>query len=291
MYTANILFLELVENRQQVQELIDSDAQFVARPLVIAELQDNFDIDDHESRLWRLNPILFADVLENLFALRFANIFFSPIWNRESITKVTLSAVMTKEAEETSSIQEQVMIKLMSILSVMCMERPVSLSAADVQFERVRILKSVSALDPKQSVKVNGDQLELTFKVKNERWDGVDFVMNLTTKDVTNPSTRLSIVFDKVPGNLMDAFHNELIMDLEPQPRIRMGIVINNPGTPQDKVKTKMDMALMHGQYCPLQGWAKGLQRVLVNDRRCFMSSGEMKQLHRIFTSIKHLLP
>jgi glucose-6-phosphate 1-dehydrogenase len=90
---------------------------------------------------------------------------------------------------------------LLQVLTLIAMERPISFSAEDVRDEKVRVLRAMSPIEPKNVIigqyaksadgtkpgykddkTVPPDSRCPTFAalvcfIKNERWDGVPFIM------------------------------------------------------------------------------------------------------------------
>lgn len=93
------------------------------------------------------------------------------------------------------------MADLLQILTLLAMERPISFSSEDIRDEKMRVLRAIDAIEPKNVIigqygpsmdhtrpgykedkTVPRDSRCATFAamvayVKNERWDGVPFIL------------------------------------------------------------------------------------------------------------------
>jgi glucose-6-phosphate 1-dehydrogenase len=85
-------------------------------------------------------------MVKNILVLRFANVFFSGIWNRHFINniQITFKEPFGTEGrggyfDEFGIIRDIIQNHLLQILSIVAMERPVSLSAEDIRDEKVQV--------------------------------------------------------------------------------------------------------------------------------------------------------
>lgn len=139
--------------------------------------------------------------------VRFANIFFSQIWNRSNIDniQITFKEPFGTEGrggyfDEFGIIRDVMQNHLLQVLSLIAMERPISTDAEAIRDEKVKVLKCIPPISVNdallgQYVAANGkpsylddetiknkDSLTPTFAalvlfIQNERWEGVPFVL------------------------------------------------------------------------------------------------------------------
>lgn len=95
-------------------------------------------------------------MVKNIMVLKFANIFFNGIWNRNYINniQITFKEPFGTEGrggyfDEFGIIRDVIQNHLLQVLAVTAMERPVSLGAEDVRDEKVKVLKSIRTLEMK----------------------------------------------------------------------------------------------------------------------------------------------
>lgn len=154
-------------------------------------------------------------MVKNLMMLRFANVFFGAVWNREHINNVqiTFKEVIGTQGrggyfDEFGIIRDvhweliQVMQNhLLQILTIVAMEKPVSLEAEDVRNEKVKVLNAIPPLtldkvlvgqfsesaDGKEAGYLDDPTVPkgsiaptfaaAVFSINNERWKGVPFIV------------------------------------------------------------------------------------------------------------------
>ncbi len=103
-----------------------------------------------EEHIFRLDHYLGKEAVQNLLALRFANAFFEPLWNKVSIAQVQITVAETVGVEdrwsyydEYGAIRDMVQNHLLQLLCLVAMEPPPSLDADAVRNEKVKVLRSL----------------------------------------------------------------------------------------------------------------------------------------------------
>ena len=101
-----------------------------------------------EKDTYRIDHFLGKEMVKNLMVLRFANLFFESIWNSKYIDNVQ---IVLKENfgtqgrggyfDEYGIVRDVMQNHLLQLLTVVCMEKPVSLSANDIRDEKVKVLR------------------------------------------------------------------------------------------------------------------------------------------------------
>lgn len=102
-----------------------------------------------ESQLYRIDHYLGKEMLQNLFVLRFANGFFSPMWNRTSIASVQITfkedfGIQGRGGyfDSFGIIRDVIQNHLIQVLAFVAMEKPVSVHPDDIRDEKVKVLRS-----------------------------------------------------------------------------------------------------------------------------------------------------
>src|ERR1700752_4945448 len=108
-----------------------------------------------EQQIYRIDHYLGKETVQNLMVFRFANSIAEPLWNRNFIDSVQITAAETVGVEqrggyyETSgALRDMVPNHLFQLLSLTAMEPPVSFDANIVRDEQTKILKAIQPMSP-----------------------------------------------------------------------------------------------------------------------------------------------
>ena len=108
-----------------------------------------------EHQVYRIDHYLGKETVQNILVLRFANSIFEPLWNRNSISHVQITAAETVGVEkrggyyeEAGVIRDMFQNHLLQLLTLTAMEPPVAMHADAVRDEKVKALKSVRWYTP-----------------------------------------------------------------------------------------------------------------------------------------------
>src|SRR5206468_3897461 len=164
-----------------------------------------------EERTFRIDHYLGKETVQNLIALRFANLMFEPLWNAAHIDHVQITVAETFGIEgrdyydQAGALRDMVQNHMLQLLALIAMEPPSDLNASAVRDEKVKVLRAlrpITAADVEQTtvtgqyergaiegVPVRGYSEELgrdsateTFvalkvHIDNWRWKGVPFYL------------------------------------------------------------------------------------------------------------------
>src|ERR671938_237861 len=103
-----------------------------------------------ESQVFRIDHYLGKETVQNMLAFRFANGMFEPVWNRNFIDYVQITSaedigIGTRAGyyDESGALRDLVQNHMLQLLTLLCMEPPVTFSADDVRDEKVKVLHSI----------------------------------------------------------------------------------------------------------------------------------------------------
>ena len=109
----------------------------------------------HEHQIFRIDHYLGKETVQNVLVLRFGNSIFEPLWNRQWIHHVQITAAEEvgagsrgKYYEEAGVVRDMFQNHLTQLLTLTAMEPPAQMSADSVRDEKVKVLKSVRWLHP-----------------------------------------------------------------------------------------------------------------------------------------------
>ncbi len=106
-----------------------------------------------ERQIFRIDHYLGKETVQNLVALRFGNAIFEPLWNRNHIDHMQITAAEDigvegrgKFYEEAGASRDIVQNHLLQLLMVAAMEPPVAFTADEVRDEKVKVLRALKPI-------------------------------------------------------------------------------------------------------------------------------------------------
>ncbi len=231
-----------------------------------------------EERIFRIDHYLGKETVQNLLALRFANILFEPIWNANYISHVQITVAETVGLEgrvsfydDAGALRDMVQNHMLQLLSLVAMEPPTSFDATAVRDEKVKVLRALRPSSASETVTgqyragaisgkaVPGYDEELgkassteTFvaikaQIDNWRWKGVPFYLR-TGKRLPERVTEIVVKFADVPHSIFDSkdggkspamLPNQLVIGIQPEENITLSLMTKVPGLDEDGVRLR----------------------------------------------------
>lgn len=180
-----------------------------------------------ESQVYRIDHFLGKDTVQSILAVRFANAMFEPIWRREYIDSVQITAAETLGVEgrgpfyeRTGALRDMVPNHLFQLLAVIALEPPNSFDAEAVRDKKVELFEAIEPLKPDDVVlgqyeagpagvayrdepNVAPDSATETYvaarlQIDNWRWAGVPFYLR-TGKRLATRRTEIAVQLKRVP--------------------------------------------------------------------------------------------
>jgi glucose-6-phosphate 1-dehydrogenase len=103
-----------------------------------------------EKTVYRIDHYLGKETVQNILVLRFSNSLFEPVWNRNYIERVEITAAETVGLEnraafyeETGALRDMVANHLLQLLALTAMEPPVAFDADSVREQKVQVFRSI----------------------------------------------------------------------------------------------------------------------------------------------------
>lgn len=191
-----------------------------------------------EPSVFRIDHYLGKETVQNILVFRFGNSLFEPVWNRNYVDYVEITAAEKLGVEnragfyeETGALRDMVANHLLQLLTLTAMEPPVAFDADSVREQKVQVLRSIRPMSVEEVEKrtlrgqygpgeidgkiVPGYREEqgvakdsrtetfaaVEFYVDNWRWAGVPFFVR-TGKRLANNLTQVRVHFKRTPHAL-----------------------------------------------------------------------------------------
>ncbi|KAI8954818.1 glucose-6-phosphate 1-dehydrogenase [Xylaria longipes] len=279
--------------------------------------------DWNEDELYRIDHYLGKEMVKNILILRFGNEFFGATWNRHHIdnVQITFKEPFGTEGrggyfDEFGIIRDVMQNHLLQVLTLLAMERPISFSSEDIRDEKVRVLRGIPAIEPKNVIigqygkSLDGSKpsykeddtvpkdsrcptfCALVAYIKNERWDGVPFIMK-AGKALNEQKTEIRIQFkDVTSGIFKDIPRNELVMRIQPNESVYIKMNSKLPGLSMQTVVTELDLTYRR-RFSDLkipEAYESLILDALKGDHSNFVRDDELDASWRIFTPLLHYL-
>ena len=188
-----------------------------------------------ESQIFRIDHYLGKETVQNMMAFRFANGMFEPLWNRNYIDSVQITAAedlgigsRADYYDNAGALRDLIQNHMLQLLCHVAMEPPVNFTAEEVRNEKVKVLQAIPeptpAEIPEMSVRAQytaghagGEDVPgyleeegvpedsntetyaaLRLEVDNWRWAGVPFYLR-TGKRLARKVTEIAVTLKPVP--------------------------------------------------------------------------------------------
>ena len=103
-----------------------------------------------EEQVYRIDHYLGKDTVQNLMVLRFGNGIFEPLWNRNYVDHVQITAAETLGVEQRAAFYEtagatrdMIQSHVLQLTSLVAMEPPATFDATAVRNEKIKVLQSI----------------------------------------------------------------------------------------------------------------------------------------------------
>ena len=227
-----------------------------------------------EDRIFRIDHYLGKETVQNLLALRFANLMFEPIWNSAHIEHVQITVAETVGLEsrvgyydDSGALRDMVQNHMLQLLALVAMEPPGHFDATAVRDEKVKVLRALRSVEKGETVTaqyragaiggeaVPGYDDELgkesdteTFvaikaHVDNWRWKGVPFYLR-TGKRLPERVTEIVVQFRCVPHSIFAGKGatmqpNRLVIGIQPEENISLSLMAKVPGLDREGIRLR----------------------------------------------------
>jgi len=216
------------------------------------QLQEYFD----EDQIFRIDHYLGKETVQNLLVTRFANGIFEPLWNRNYIQHIEVTASESIGVggrggyyDKSGALRDMVQNHLLQIVAHIAMEPPINADAHSIRSEKLKLFKAIRPIhkDQVSDYVVRGQYIgsevgektlkayreeegvpddsrtetyvALKFFIDNWRWAGVPFYIR-TGKQLPTKATEIVVYFKSPPHHLF--FNEQDLMNMNNQLIIRI---------------------------------------------------------------------
>ncbi|MFD5424788.1 glucose-6-phosphate dehydrogenase [Streptomyces sp. NPDC127084] len=265
-----------------------------------------------ESRVFRIDHFLGKESVDNILALRFANGFLEPVWNRDHISHVQIDVPeklsiegRAQFFEGTGTFRDMIVTHLFQLLGFVAMEPPTSLTAKSLRDEKTKVFETMRPLDPEHVVRgqyegYRGEPgvdprsdtetfVALRVELDNWRWAGVPFYLR-SGKSLAEGRHVVTLGF-REPALRMFPFsarhsagerrNNELVIDFADPGRVAIRFLVKEPGPAMrlDEAEMVFDYAGSFDAMYALEGYERLILDAMLGDQSLFTRADGIERL------------
>ena len=223
-----------------------------------------------ERQVFRIDHYLGKETVQNLLVFRFGNSIFEPLWNRNYVDHVQITAgeelgieARGRYYEEAGILRDMIQNHVLQLLCLTAMEAPVTFDADAVRDEKIKVLRAVETFDSPEAVARNvvlgqytagsvaghdvvGYREEkdvaptsrtptfvaLRLRIRSWRWDSVPFYLR-SGKRMPKRATEIAVHFKPLPHSLFGQGRsqpNVLVIRVQPEEGIALRFAAKVPG-------------------------------------------------------------
>jgi len=269
----------------------------------------------HESQVFRIDHYLGKETVQNLLVFRFANGIFEPIWNRNYIDHVQITAAETLGVEgrgpfyeKAGALRDVVQNHMMELVSLVALEPPSSFEAESVRREKLKVWKAIPPIPLKNAVRgqygpgvINGQRVvgyrDEERVIENWRCAGVPFYLR-AGKRLRKRATEITIQFKQPPLLIFNQLKNAgacpmiepnlLTIRIQPDEGIALRFGAKVPTTPDMAVcpvNMDFDYANAFGKSSA-NGYERLLLDAMLGDQTLFSHRDGVEMTWGLYTPI-----
>jgi glucose-6-phosphate 1-dehydrogenase len=231
--------------------------------------------------VFRIDHYLGKETVQNLLALRFANMMFEPIWNSNYVDSVQITmaedgGIGTRAGfyDKTGAARDVLQNHMLQLLALTGMEEPVAFSADEIRTEKLKVLRAVTLPTDLARYAVRGQYIQgwlagvrvvgyrqeqgvppdskteayaaVRLGIETRRWAGVPFYLR-TGKRLPRRVTEIAVSFKKAPHlpfsrtDTEELGHNQLVIRVQPDEGVTLKFGSKVPGSSMEVRDVSMD--------------------------------------------------
>ncbi|MEI4470308.1 glucose-6-phosphate dehydrogenase [Frigidibacter sp. MR17.24] len=214
-----------------------------------------------ESQIYRIDHYLGKETVQNLMAVRFANILFEPLWKAQYVDHVQITVAETVGVggrgsyyDKSGAMRDMIQNHLMQLLCLIAMEPPYHFDSDAMRDEKLKVIRALDPVGPEDIVRgqyaAGGGQqsyaqdaenpasrtesyIAMKVGISNWRWKGTPFYLR-TGKKLRARTSEIAIHFKEPPHSIFDDVkgwrENVLVIRLQPNEGMDLNVMIKEPG-------------------------------------------------------------
>jgi glucose-6-phosphate 1-dehydrogenase len=245
------------------------------------ELNDLVDDVFTAGDVFRIDHYLGKETVQNILALRFANMLFEPVWNSNYVDSVQIT--MAEDVgigsragfyDQTGAARDVLQNHVLQLLALIGMEEPVEFTPDAIRTEKIKVLRAITVLPDLESYAIRGQYTQgwlagervvgyrqekdvpedsttetyvaVRLDIETRRWAGVPFYLR-TGKRLPRRVTEIAVSFKKAPHlpfsrtDTEELGHNQLVMRVQPDEGVTLKFGSKVPGSQMEVRDVSMD--------------------------------------------------
>jgi glucose-6-phosphate 1-dehydrogenase len=231
--------------------------------------------------VFRIDHYLGKETVQNILALRFANMLFEPIWNSNYVDSLQITmaedvGIGTRAGfyDQTGAARDVLQNHMLQLLALTAMEEPVEFTAEAIRTEKLKVLRAITIPTDLQTYAVRGQYTQgwlagvrvvgyrqekgvppdskaetyaaVRLGIETRRWAGVPIYLR-TGKRLPRRVTEIAVSFKRAPHlpfsrtDTEELGHNQLVIRVQPDEGVTLKFGSKVPGSSMEVRDVSMD--------------------------------------------------
>lgn len=274
-----------------------------------------------EDQIYRIDHYLGKETAQNIFAFRFANEIFEPVWNNQFIDHLQITTAeyigVEKRGEfydKTGALRDMVQNHVIQLLTLVTMEMPKKFTSEDINAQKLAVVKSIKIPNEKEIAKntirgqyegylseekINPASQTETYAmiklfIENKRWAGVPFYLR-TGKKLPGKVTSIIVQFKEKGHKFFENFWekplpNHITFQIQPNEGIGIRLAAKKPGLSTILEPVDMEFCYKTSFDTPQpEAYERLLLDVILGDQSLFMNQNVIEESWKVIDPIANV--